>query len=289
MAETRGGWIDRVDEAAEAIAYRSPLRPQFAIVLGSGLGALADAVEDAVVVPYHEIPGFPRSTAPSHAGRLIMGRFEGKPVMMFSGRAHLYEGYTPNDVVFGVRLASRLGAEALIVTNAAGGIRTDKEPGSLMVISDHINLTGSNPLVGPNDQRTGVRFPDMTNAYDPAMRHLAFQLAAGSGTRVFEGVYLGLLGPSYETPAEIRMARALGADAVGMSTVLEVIAARHLGLRVLGISCITNLAAGLGAGELSEEEVIATADRVREEFAQLVRGVVAAYSTEVREDRIENT
>jgi purine-nucleoside phosphorylase len=266
-----------LDQAAEAVSQRAPLRPEIAIVLGSGLGGLADEASHGVAIPYAEIPHFPSSTAPGHAGRLIVGELSGRPVLMFSGRAHMYEGYEPSDVVFGVRMARRLGAETLIVTNAAGGVNPYWEPGTLMLIEDHINLTGRNPLVGPNDSRVGTRFPDMSAAYDPALRRLARRVAERQGVFLPGGVYLGLLGPNYETPAEIRMARLLGADAVGMSTVLEVLAARHVGLRVLGISCITNMAAGMLPQELTEEEVIETASRVRDRFAGLIRGIVAAY------------
>jgi purine-nucleoside phosphorylase len=274
--------VTRLDQAAEAVARRAPLRPRIAIVLGSGLGGLAAEAEEAAEIPYDEIPHFPRSTAPGHAGRLVIGRLEDKPAIMFSGRAHLYEGYEPSDVVFGVRLARRLGAEVLIVTNAAGGVNPEWEPGTLMLIEDHINLTGRNPLVGPNDPGLGTRFPDMTAAYDPTLRQIARRVAEARDVFLPGGVYLGLLGPNYETPAEIRMARLLGADAVGMSTVLEVLAARHIGLRVLGISCITNMAAGILPHELTEEEVIQTAARVRDRFAGLIRGIVAAYDEEKR-------
>jgi purine-nucleoside phosphorylase len=267
----------RLAQAAEAVSPRLPARPQIAIVLGSGLGGLADEAADAVAIPYDEIPHFPKSTAPGHAGRLIAGQLSGQPVLMFSGRAHMYEGYDPVDVVFGVRLSRQLGAETLIVTNAAGGVNPYWEPGTLMLIEDHINLTGRNPLVGPNDSRLGTRFPDMSAAYDPALRRLARTVAERQGVFLPGGVYLGLLGPNYETPAEIRMARLLGADAVGMSTVLEVLAARHVGLRALGISCITNMAAGMLPQELTEEEVIETAARVRDRFAGLIRGIIAAY------------
>lgn len=271
---------DHLQDAADAVARRAPLRPQIAIILGSGLGGMASELTDATTVPYDEIPHFPVSTAPGHAGKLLIGRLAGRPVIMFSGRAHLYEGYRPDEVVFGVRLAHQLGAEALIVTNAAGGVNDEFHSGALMLITDHINLTGSNPLVGPNDPTFGVRFPDMSYAYDPSLRELAEQVATGQGQTLAHGVYLGLLGPTYETPAEVRLARILGGDAVGMSTVLEVIAARHVGMRVLGISCITNMAAGMLPQTLTEEEVIETATRVRDEFAALIRGVVAAYSAE---------
>ncbi len=273
-----GSW-DRLQDAADAVARRAPLRPQIAIVLGSGLGGMTSELNDATTVPYTEIPHFPVSTAPGHAGKLLIGRLSERPVIMFSGRAHLYEGYRPDEVVFGVRLARQLGAEALIITNAAGGVNAEFHPGILMLLTDHINLTGSNPLVGPNDPSIGVRFPDMSYAYDPLLRELAEQGAGTQGQTLAHGVYLGLLGPTYETPAEVRMARILGGDAVGMSTVLEVIAARHLGMRVLGISCIANMAAGMLPQKLTEEEVIETASRVGAEFAALIRGIVAGYQT----------
>lgn len=281
---SRGGWrvemedtYDRVMEAAAAVRGKSSFKPDLALVLGSGLGALADDVLDAVAIPYGEIPDFPVSTAPGHAGRLILGTLAGRAVAVMSGRVHLYEGYTAQQVAFPIRLLSALGAEALLVTNAAGGINTAFRPGTLMLITDHINLTGQNPLTGPNDRRLGVRFPDMTEAYSPRLQALAREAAQVEGIDLAEGVYLGLRGPSYETPAEIRMARGLGADAVGMSTVMEVIAANHGGMEVAGISCITNMAAGMLAQKLSEEEVIETAAMVRDEFSHLVRGIVARY------------
>ncbi len=269
----------QLQDAADATARRAPLRPEVAIVLGSGLGGLAAELEDSIAIPYAEIPHFPLSTAPGHAGELLVGRLAGRPVMMFSGRVHLYEGYGPAEVVFGVRLARTLGADALFVTNAAGGVNPHFEPGTLMLITDHINLTGASPLVGPPEANLGTRFPDMSEAYDLRLRALAERVAAEQGQNLAHGVYLGLLGPSYETPAEIRMARTIGADAVGMSTVLEVIAARHAGLRVMGISCITNMAAGMLPQTLTEEEVIETALRVRDRFSALVRGIVARFDT----------
>lgn len=268
---------DRLQEASAYVQSRASVRPQIAVVLGSGLGALADDIKNGATVPYAEIPHFPRSTAPGHAGKLVVGSLEGQPVIAFSGRAHLYEGYSADDVVFGVRLARQLGARALIVTNAAGGVRASFLPGTLMLISDHINLTGANPLCGPNESRLGSRFPDMSDAYDGAWRESVREIARQQQLVIPEGVYLGLMGPNYETPAEIRMARLLGADAVGMSTVLEVIAAHHAGMRVLGISCITNLAAGMLPQKLSEAEVIETADRVRATFTGLIRRIVAEY------------
>jgi purine-nucleoside phosphorylase len=269
--------FSRLESAARVVSEISGLRPRIAIVLGSGLGTLADSAQVDTRIAYRDIPFMPVSTAPGHAGTLLLGSLDGCPVAMLSGRAHLYEGYRVDQVVFAVRLMRRLGAETLIVTNAAGGVNTDFHPGQLMLISDHINLSGQNPLVGPPDPRLGVRFPDMSNAYDPALRALARGAAADVELTLVEGVYMGLLGPNYETPAEIRMIRTLGADAVGMSTVLEVIAAHHMGMRVLGISCITNLAAGIVPQKLTEEEVIATAVRVRDDFAALVRRTVAGY------------
>lgn len=267
----------QVEAAAYAVQSRASQHPRIAIVLGSGLGTLAEALPDAISVPYADIPYMPRSTAPGHAGRLLVGKLEDQSVLLFDGRAHLYEGYSADDVTFAVRLARRLGAEALIITNAAGGLNPDFTSGTLMLICDHINLTCRNPLLGPSDARMGTRFPDMTEAYDPVLRVLARMVAEQQEITLVEGVYLGLLGPNYETPAEVRMARILGGDAVGMSTVLEVIAANHVGLRVLGISCITNAAAGMLPGKLTEEEVIDTAHAVRDQFASLVRGVIAAY------------
>lgn len=226
-------------------------------------------------MPYAEIPHFPESTAPGHAGRLVMGYLGGRTVALLSGRAHLYEGYSETQVVFAARLMHMLGASTLIVTNAAGGVNLDFHPGMLMVIDDHINLTGRSPLLGMNDPRLGTRFPDMSYVYDPELRSLALMTGAELNIPMSEGVYLGLLGPSYETPAEIRMARLLGGDAVGMSTVQEAIAAVHIGMKVLGISCITNMAAGMRPQRLSEQEVIDTANRVRNEFAALILGVLS--------------
>ena len=269
----------QLTEAVAAVRGRTDLQPRLGIVLGSGLGPLADEVEAATAVPYAEIPHFARSTAPGHAGKLVLGQLEGQPVAVMAGRLHMYEGYTPAQVVFPIRLMRRLGAETLIITNAAGGINTSFAEGTLMLIADHINLTGRSALAGPNDRELGPRFPDMSEAYSQELRSLARRVADDVGVEVAEGIYIGLLGPSYETPAEIRMARILGADAVGMSTVMEVIAANHMGMRVLGISCITNMAAGILPQKLSEQEVLDTAHRVRAEFTRLVRGVVAAYTS----------
>jgi purine-nucleoside phosphorylase len=270
-------YLKQLDTAAYAVRAATPSEPRIAIVLGSGLGALADEVRDPITIPYPQIPYFPVSTAPGHAGRLIVGTFEGQSVVMMAGRVHLYEGYTAAQVVFPIRLLRMLGVESLIVTNAAGGVNERFSSGALMLIADHINLTGHNPLVGPNEERFGTRFPDMTEAYAPELRVLARRAAADTGVDLDEGIYLGLLGPTYETPAEVRMVRLLGGDAVGMSTVLEVIAANHMGMRVLGISCITNMAAGMLPQKLDHREVMETAARVSEEFARLLRAVVADY------------
>jgi purine-nucleoside phosphorylase len=270
-------YYQQLDTAAYVVRAAAPSEPRIAIVLGSGLGALADEVVDPVTIPYAQVPHFPVSTAPGHAGRLILGTFQGQSVVMMAGRVHLYEGYTAAQVVFPIRLLRMLGVETLIVTNAAGGVNERFSSGALMLIADHINLTGHNPLVGPNDERYGSRFPDMTEAYAPELRALARRAAADTGVDLDEGVYLGLLGPTYETPAEVRMVRILGGDAVGMSTVLEVIAANHMGMRVLGVSCITNMAAGMLPQKLDHVEVMETAARVSGEFASLLRAVVADY------------
>jgi purine-nucleoside phosphorylase len=266
--------FDLAEEAAERIRELSPARPRIAVVLGSGLGA-ALQIPDAVEIPYGAIPHFPISTVPGHAGALYLGNFGGIACAFLSGRAHLYEGYDPLQVTFSTRVMSALGATTVILTNAAGGINPTFEVGNLMLIKDHINLTGRNPLVGPNDDRLGPRFPDMSDAYSPKLREIAARVAAERNQKLVEGVYCGLLGPSYETPAEIRMLRALGADAVGMSTVLEAIAARHAGMEVLGIACITNMAAGMLPQKLMHEDVVETTARVREQFAQLVARIVS--------------
>jgi purine-nucleoside phosphorylase len=267
---------DLAAEAAAAIKDRVPEVPRTLLVLGSGLGPLADDVENAVNIPYTEIPHFAPSTAPGHAGRLVVGRLQGRAVAAMSGRHHLYEGYSPEEVVLPIRALRCLGAERMIITNAAGGINRELAQGALMLITDHINLTGRNPLIGANDDRLGARFPDMTEAYDPALRRLALRCAEQLHLPLAQGVFLGLQGPSYETPAEIRMGRTVGADAVGMSTVMETIAANHCGMRVLGISVITNMAAGILPQKLTEEEVFETAARVRHEFAELITAVVGS-------------
>lgn len=266
----------RLADALRAVRARTDARPEVALVLGSGLGSFADTLADATVIPYADIPGMPVSAVPGHAGQLVVGEAEGVRCVAMQGRVHLYEGHDPAEVVFGLRLMLQLGAGTVIVTNAAGGANPVLEPGDLMLIEDHLNLTGRTPLLGVNDDTLGPRFPDMSRAYDPELRRIACRVAASLGVSLRGGVYAGLLGPSYETPAEIRMMQRLGADAVGMSTVLETIAARHAGARVLGISCITNKGAGLSAQLLDHSEVQETADRVRDAFVALLRGVLAA-------------
>ena len=270
------GLYDAAVAAAAAARAWDDRRPRLGLVLGSGLGRLGDQVDDAVAIPYDAIPGLVPATVSSHAGRLVLGRLEGQPVAVLQGRVHLYEGHPAGQVVLPVLLLWQLGVEGLILTNAAGGINPAFGEGALMVIGDHINLTGHNPLIGAEDTRLSQRFVDLSSAYDPAWRALAHRVAAAADITLHEGVYLGLTGPSFETPAEIRMAARLGADAVGMSTVMETIMARAVGRRVLGLSCITNLAAGLG-GPISHEEVGIVAARVAGAFATLVRGVIRHY------------
>jgi purine-nucleoside phosphorylase len=256
----------------------SELVPRVGIVLGSGLGGLVDAIDQEGSIAYTDIPGFPASTVEGHGGQLVIGHLAGLPVAVMQGRVHMYEGYSPQAVVFPVRVLVRLGATALVITNAAGGVNPDFEERELMVIRDHLNLTGRNPLVGPNDLALGPRFPDMSDAYDPELRQLAHEVAEEQGLRLREGVYAGLLGPSYETPAEVRMLGILGADAVGMSTVTEVIAARHMGARVLGISCISNKGAGLSSHPLSHDEVKAAGQAVQAQMIGLIQGVAASLA-----------
>jgi purine-nucleoside phosphorylase len=264
--------FDTATQAAAALHARCGEAPAVAVVLGSGLGDFADALTEATAIPYAELPGFPPVGVEGHAGRLVVGLLpDGTRVAAFAGRAHLYEGHGPQSCVHGVRAFRLWGGKSIVLTNAAGGINPAFRPGDLMAITDHLNLSGHNPLTGPNDARLGPRFPDMSAAYDPAMRAVLHAAARDRDTMLKVGVYAALAGPSYETPAEIRMLRTLGADAVGMSTVVEVIAARHCGLKVAGISCITNLAAGLGHGELSHDEVKETALRARSAFIGLLQ------------------
>ncbi|MGW8957830.1 purine-nucleoside phosphorylase [Paenibacillus sp. NPDC055715] len=263
-----------IQEAADYIRTKSGIHPEIGLILGSGLGILADLIQDGISIPYQDIPHFPVSTVEGHEGELLLGTIKGRAVVMMKGRFHMYEGYGPQLTAFPVRVMKQLGIQSLLVTNAAGGVNTSYEAGDLMVISDHLNLTGQNPLIGPNDAALGVRFPDMSEAYSRRLREIAKQTAAQQGFSLQEGVYAGLLGPNYETPAEIVMLRTLGADAVGMSTVSEVIVARHAGIEVLGFSCITNMAAGILDQPLSHDEVMDTAEKVREKFLNLVLAII---------------
>ena len=273
--------FERAESAANFIFTKTDLRPQIALVLGSGLGAFADEFESPTKIPYAEIPHFPRSTAIGHAGQLVVGKVGEIPVAGMQGRVHLYEGYSAKDVAFPIRVFARMGIKAVILTNAAGGIKREFVQGQLVVIKDHINLQGASSLTGPNDERFGPRFPDMTIAYDRRFR----EMTVGEGNRnrigLYEGVYAALPGPSYETPAEIRYLRTIGADLVGMSTVPEVIAARHSGMRVLGISCVTNAAAGILDQPLDHKEVLETAERVKSQFIALLRIVIPRIAAEV--------
>ena len=271
---------EQVEAAAETVCREIfPHDPTVGIVLGSGLGSFAETLEDAAFVPYGQIPGFAESKVVGHVGRLVAGVSGGTTVLAMQGRVHCYEGHPIEQVVLPIRTMVRVGCKIIVITNAAGGIRTSYTPGDLALITDHINMTGINPLMGDNDDRLGPRFPDMSTAYDKDLRELAHKVAAGQGIPLKEGVYNWLLGPTYETPAEIRMARTVGADLAGMSTVPEVIAARHMGARILGVSCVTNMAAGMQA-TLSHEEVKETAQRVKKTFIQLVTSLVAALKDE---------
>jgi purine-nucleoside phosphorylase len=262
------------ERAAKFIFSKTKLRPKIALVLGSGLGGFADELTEATRIPYEKIPGFARSTAIGHAGQLVIGKAEGVAVVAMQGRAHFYEGYSPKQVTFPMRVFSRMGIKAAILTNAAGGINTGYKQGALVVMRDHINLQGTNPLIGPNDERFGPRFPDMSKAYSQSYRKIAAEEARRLKMEIQEGVYAALSGPSYETPAEIRYLRTIGADLVGMSTVPEVIVARHMGIEVLGISCVTNMAAGILDQPINHEEVIETGARVRTQFVALLRAVI---------------
>lgn len=275
------GLYERAEHAARTIRARLTLEPRIAIVLGSGLGAFADDFDEAVGIPYNEIPGFPRSTVEGHSGRLVAGKVDNVPVLAMQGRVHYYEGYSLEEVTFPVRTFKLLDIKTLVLTNAAGGINVQLTQGALMMISDHVNLMGDNPLRGPNDERFGPRFPDMSAVYSPELQELVVEEAKAIGVEVRRGIYGGLSGPSYETPAEIHLLRNLGADAVGMSTVPEAIVARHMNMDVLGISCITNMAAGLGDQPIDHAEVMATGDRVRGTFTQLLRRVVSRIHSRV--------
>jgi purine-nucleoside phosphorylase len=269
----------RLDQLAAAVRTRTPLVPQLGIVLGSGLGALADELTDATAVPFAELPGWPPASAPGHAGRLLLGRLDGVPVVCLQGRLHLYEGNPERLVVEPVLLMGRLGAKVILLTNAAGGVNAAWPAGTLMLISDHLNLTGRSPLIGVNEEELGPRFPDFVDAWSPRLRALVHRAATEEGIDLQEGVYAGLTGPTYETPAEVRMLRTMGADAVGMSTVLEAIAARWAGLEIVGISLVTNPGAGVTGEPLSHEEVLAAAAEAGPRFIRLVRRFVRLVGT----------
>jgi len=275
------GLYERAEHAARIIRSRTTETPRIAIILGSGLGAFADDFENAVGIPYEDITGFPRSTAEGHAGRLVVGKIDQVPLMAMQGRVHFYEGYSLEQVTFPIRVFKLLGIKTLILTNASGGVNVQFSQGALMIISDHLNLLGDNPLRGPNDTRFGPRFPDMTAVYSPELQEIVIEEAKALNVEVRRGIYAALAGPSYETPAEIHLMRTLGADAVGMSTVPEAIVARHMDLEVLGISCITNMAAGISDEPINHDDVMATGDRVRETFTQLLRKVVGRINVRV--------
>ncbi len=285
-ANTAGKDFARASAAAKYILARTKLRPRIGIVLGSGLGGFADELTAATRIPYARIPDFPRSTAIGHAGQLVIGKLHGKAgdvsVAAMQGRVHFYEGYPLSQVIFPMRVFARMGLRAVILTNAAGGINRNYGQGALVVLSDHINLQGGNPLIGPNDERFGPRFPDMTHAYNRNFRKHALDEGGKLGMVIHEGVYAALSGPSYESPAEIRYLAAIGADLVGMSTVPEVIAARHMGIQVLGMSCVTNMAAGILDQPLNHEEVLATGARVKDQFIALLRAVIPHIAAETK-------
>jgi len=272
----------RAEHAAKFILAKTRLRPRVGLVLGSGLGAFADELAGATRVDYQKIPHFPRSTAIGHAGRMVIGKVVDAPVAVMQGRVHLYEGYTPQQVIFPMRVMARMGIRAVLLTNAAGGINLDLKQGGLVVLRDHINLQGANPLIGPNEDRFGVRFPDLTQVYWKPYQEAALQEGKRLGIEMSQGVYAALSGPSYETPSEIRYLRTIGADLVGMSTVPEVIAAAHSGIRVLGISCVTNMAAGILDQPITTEEVIETGERVKADFVALLRAVIPRLHEDVK-------
>jgi purine-nucleoside phosphorylase len=275
---SRGSLYERAEKAARVVRERAPTEVPVAIVLGSGLGGFADELTDATAIPYDQIPGFARATVEGHAGRLVIGKTGDALIVAQQGRFHFYEGYSLEDVTFPIRVMKLLGVRTLILTNASGALNVEYSPGSLMVITDHINLMGVNPLIGPNDERFGPRFPDLTNVYSPDLQDTVLQEADAMNLPMRRGVYAALTGPSYETPAEIHMVRALGADAVGMSTVPEAIVARHMDIQVVGISCITNLAAGVTDRPVDHTQVIAIGERIRESFTELLRRVIPKVS-----------
>ncbi len=273
-ARAAGGPFARAERAAQFVLARTRLRPRIGVVLGSGLGAFAEGLAGAARIDYSRIPGFPVSTVESHAGQMVLGTTGGVPVAVLSGRLHFYEGYSMEEVTFPVRVLGRMGIRALVITNAAGGISPEYRQGALVLIRDHINFQGTNPLIGRNDERFGLRFPDMTHAYSDRLRLIAREEGARHGISLAEGVYAAVSGPSFETPSEIRALRTLGADLVGMSTVPEVIVARQMGIEVLGISCVTNLAAGILDQPITHEEVLETGWRVHTQFTALLRGIM---------------
>jgi len=265
----------RANDAAGYIRQHCKVQPQIALVLGSGLGSFASELTDATVIPYSQIPHFPLTGAEGHAGNLVIGSMGGVPVAAMQGRVHLYEGHSPQRVAFSIRVFARMGIKAALLTNAAGGVSAKLKQGCLVVLTDHINLQGVNPLIGPNEARFGPRFPDMTEAYAKDYRAMAMEEGRRiSGLEMFEGVYAALSGPSYETPAEIRYLRTIGADTVGMSTVPEVIVARHCGIKVLAISCVTNMAAGMEDRPLTHQEVLETGEKVKGKFVELLKAVI---------------
>jgi len=288
QAATRGSDYPAAGKAAKFVLSKTKLRPKIAVVLGSGLGSFAERLTGAIKIAYQKIPGFPRATAIGHAGNLLIGKLGNVPVAVMQGRVHLYEGHSAREVVFPVRVLRRMGIRSVILTNAAGGIGEGLKPGALVLIRDHINLQGVNPLAGANDEDWGPRFPDMTYAYAETYRDTAKAEARKLEIDLREGVYAALAGPSYETPAEIRYLKAIGADLVGMSTAAETIAARHAGMNVLGISCVTNMAAGLGEKALDHAEVLAVGQRVQEELGALlsavIPGILAAGETAAQDD-----
>ena len=271
---------EKADNAAKFVLGKTSLRPRVAVVLGSGLGAFADELTDAIRIPFGDIPDFPKSTAEGHAGQLVIGKIGDVPLAVMQGRVHFYEGYNMDAVIFPMRVLGRMGVRAAILTNAGGGISDKLEQGSLVVLTDHINLQGSNPMIGPNDQRFGARFFDMSYAYDPQYRQWTIDSGKTLSIKLHQGVYLAVSGPSYETPAEIRAFRTMGADVVGMSTVPEVIAARHMNIKVLAISCVTNMAAGVSPVPLVHSEVLETGNRVRKHFVALLKSVIPAIAAD---------
>ena len=272
----------RAERAAKFILAKTKLRPRIGLVLGSGLGAFGDELGTAARIDYKKIPHFPRSTAIGHAGRMVIGKVADVPVAVMQGRVHFYEGYTQQQVIFPMRVMARMGIRAVVITNAAGGINREFKQGCLVVLRDHINLQGTNPLIGPNEGGFGVRFPDMTQVYWKPYQDAALQEGKRLNVEMAQGVYAALTGPSYETPAEIRYLRAIGADLAGMSTAPEVIAAAHLGIRVLGISCVTNMAAGILDQPITTEEVIETGERVKADFVALLRAVIPRMGEDFR-------